>query len=85
MSFTVPPPPRAHSFIIGPAVINTHTHLSLLRSPKSKGPRAREREREREIRNYPLMITGSLRLGRRPRTDSASPRYGLPDRVTAYM
>ena len=24
-------------------------------------------------------------LGRRPRTDSASPRYGLLDRVTAYM
>jgi hypothetical protein len=26
MSFTVPLPP-AHSFIIGPAVINTHTHI----------------------------------------------------------
>jgi hypothetical protein len=27
MSFTVLPPPPAHSFIIGPAVINTHTHI----------------------------------------------------------
>jgi hypothetical protein len=33
-----------------------------------------EREREREL-YYELSIMGGL--GRRPRTDSASPRYGL--------
>jgi hypothetical protein len=34
MSFTVPLPPPAHSFIIGPAVINTtHAHSFVLGTP----------------------------------------------------
>ena len=37
-------------------------------------PRAREREGEREL-HQEISITGGL--GRRPRTDSESPRYGL--------
>jgi hypothetical protein len=51
MSDAAPSPsPHANSFVIGPAVINTHSD--------SKGvfvPFEREREREREsfIRNYP--------------------------------
>jgi hypothetical protein len=47
-----------------------------------EGGREREREREREL-YWELFITGGL--GRRPRTDSASPHYGLFDSVTAYM
>jgi hypothetical protein len=47
MSSTIPLPPQANSFVIGSAVINTHTRLT--------GKREREPEREREnfIRNYP--------------------------------
>jgi hypothetical protein len=51
-----PPPPPAHSFIIGPAVINTHTWAgegildfkSPDHEPMSLGERERERKRERE-------------------------------------
>ena len=43
-----------------------------------------KRERERKSELYlELYIAGGL--GRRLRTDSASPHYGLIDRVTAYM
>ena len=39
----------AHSFVIGPAVINTHTHVSGLHFvPRHRGSGERERERERK-------------------------------------
>ena len=39
----------SHSFVIGPAVINTHTHVSGLHFvPRHRGSGEREREREKE-------------------------------------
>jgi len=35
MSSNISPPPHAISFVLGPAVINTHTHLAVARPASS--------------------------------------------------
>jgi len=98
------PSPHENSFIIGTAVIHTHTQRTSLGTIHNGGSRAakfgetillispnnthtrfpadseREREREREKEKERERLLGSILkggLGRCPRTDSASPRYGL--------
>jgi hypothetical protein len=47
-----PPPPHANSFVLGPAVINTHTHIQ----PVKKETMQRERPPQRSARGEAIEV-----------------------------